>query len=522
MHRSHRIRPLVFWPTFLLLLAALLFSYLDLPAFLGMAAAANKWILSHFAWLFSLASFSLLLTCVWVYCSPIGKLRIGGVDAKPLLNRKRWFAVTLMTTMAVGVLFWTTAEPIYHLYYPPASYHLSAGSAEAASFAMSAMFLHWTFTPYAIYTVPALLFGLVFYNLKQPFSVGSMLRPLLGRWVDGRSGQLIDALALYALVAGMASSLGTGALALVGGINQYLPLPASPFSIGLVIAAIVLTFVGSALSGLHRGLTWLSSINTWILLALAGFLLIFGPTTFILAFGLESFGNYLNQFFRLSLSTGAASQDGWAGSWTIFYWAVWFAWAPISAMFLGKISRGYTVREVIVMNLLLPAGFTALWIMIFSGSALAIDLGQAGLLKGVLESRGVENVLYTIIRQLPMSEIMVAMVVFIAFLNYVTAADSNTDAISNLCTAGFSADSAESAGMGMKVVWGAVIGVVSWVMTSYAGGVDGVKMMSNLGGLPALLIIMGCMLSLIILVNSGKLVSRTDIQESAAAKGTQA
>lgn len=521
MHSHHRIKPLVFWPTFLLLLAALLLSYLDLPAFLSLASGANKWILGHFSWLFSLASFSLLLTCVWVYCSPIGKLRIGGEGAQPLLGRKRWFAVTLMTTMAVGVLFWTSAEPIYHLYYPPAAYGLRAGSAEAASFAMSAMFLHWTFTPYAIYTVPALLFGLVFYNLKLPFSVGSMLQPLLGRWVSGRSGHLIDALALYALVAGMASSLGTGALALVGGINQYLPLPASPFSLGLVIAAIVVTFVCSALSGLQRGLTWLSSINTWILLALAGFLLIFGPTTFILAFGLESFGNYLNQFFRLSLSTGAASQDGWAGSWTIFYWAVWFAWAPISAMFLGKISRGYTVREVIVMNLLLPAGFTALWIMIFSGTALSIDLGQAGLLKGVLEQQGVENVLYTIIRQLPMSEIMVAAVVFIAFLNYVTAADSNTDAISNLCTSGFYADSAEKAGKSMKLVWGGVIGLVSWVMTSYAGGVDGVKMMSNLGGLPALLIVMGCMLSLIVLVNSGRL-ERLSASEAAAAKESQA
>lgn len=522
MHSHHRIKPLVFWPTFLLLLAALLLSYLDLPAFLSLASGANKWILGHFSWLFSLASFSLLLTCVWVYCSPIGKLRIGGEGALPLLGRKRWFAVTLMTTMAVGVLFWTSAEPIYHLYYPPAAYGLRAGSAEAASFAMSAMFLHWTFTPYAIYTVPALLFGLVFYNLKLPFSVGSMLQPLLGRWVSGRSGHLIDALALYALVAGMASSLGTGALALVGGINQYLPLPASPFSLGLVIAAIVVTFVCSALSGLQRGLTWLSSINTWILLALAGFLLIFGPTTFILAFGLESFGNYLNQFFRLSLSTGAASQDGWAGSWTIFYWAVWFAWAPISAMFLGKISRGYTVREVIVMNLLLPAGFTALWIMIFSGTALSIDLGQAGLLKGVLEQQGVENVLYTIIRQLPMSEIMVAMVVFIAFLNYVTAADSNTDAISNLCTSGFFAGSAENAGKSMKLVWGGVIGLVSWVMTSYAGGVDGVKMMSNLGGLPALLIVMGCMLSLIVLVNSGRLERLSASEAAAAAKEPQA
>lgn len=502
---STAIRPLVFWPTFLLLLAALAMSVIDLQGLLAMTGGFNSWILAHFSWLFSLTSLAMLLLCVWVYFSPLGNVRIGGAEAVPLLSRPRWFAVTLCTTLAVGVLFWTTAEPIYHLHSPAASWAVAPNSPAAASMAMAAMFLHWTFVPYAIYTVPALVFALVFYNLRLPFSTGSMLKPLLGDRVRGRSGQLIDAVALFSLVAGMASSLGTGALSMIGGLNQFIDLPRSPLSLAIVIGAIVAVFVLSASSGLKKGIARLSALNTWALFFIAFFLFVCGPTTFILGFGVEALGQFLSQFFRMALMTGAAYQDPWAGSWTIFYWAVWFAWAPISAMFLGKIARGYTVREVILMNLLLPSLFSIVWIAIFSGSALSVDMGQHGLLQQALEQQGVESILYTIFRQLPFSAVMIVVLLFVAFLNYVTAADSNTDAISNLCTDGFTADGVEQPDMRQKIIWGALIGVVSWIMTSFAGGVAGIKMMSNLGGLPALLIILGCGGSLILLARSSQI-----------------
>ncbi|MDP5007770.1 MAG: BCCT family transporter, partial [Glaciimonas sp.] len=420
------MRPLVFWPTFLLLIAALAMSILDLQGMLTVAGGINSWILSHFSWLFSLTSLGMLLLCVWVYFSPIGKVKIGGTDAVPLLTRSRWFAVTLCTTLAVGVLFWTTAEPIYHLHSPAISWSVAASSPAAASMAMSAMFLHWTFVPYAIYTVPAVVFALVFYNLRLPFSTGSMLKPLLGERVQGRTGQVIDSIALYALVAGMASSLGTGALSIVGGLNQFINLPTSPLSLGIVTAVIVGTFVLSASSGFKKGIARLSAINTYALFFVAFFLFFCGPTTFILSFGVEALGQFFSQFFRMAMMTGAAYKDEWVGSWTIFYWAVWFAWAPISAMFLGKIARGYTVRDVLLVNLVLPSLFTIVWIAIFSGTALSIDMTQNGLLKQVLDKQGVESILYTIFNQLPLSGLMIVILLFVAFLNYVTAADSNT------------------------------------------------------------------------------------------------
>ncbi|NNA88724.1 BCCT family transporter [Pseudomonas gessardii] len=486
---KYPLRPLVFWPTFLILLAAVIASYVDLTAFLAVSKQLNTVILQNLSWLFSAGSFAMLVLTAIVYFSPLGQVRIGGEGATPLLSKWRWFMVALCTTLAVGVLFWTTAEPLYHLYSPPGSLPIEAGSAAAKSFALSTMFLHWTLTPYAIYLVPSLVFALVFYNLRSHFSIGAMLQPLLGAARVKRYAGLIDTLAMFALVAGMASSLGTGALTLAGGLSQYIGGETTPLRLGLIIAIIVFTFVASAASGLQRGIVMLSSFNTWIMLALGGFVLLCGPTLYIFSLGVESLGVYLDTFFSRSLATGAASGDSWPQSWTVFYWSVWFAWAPVSALFLGKIGRGYRVREFIQINMLYPALFTALWICIFSGSSLYFDALGDGSLNRVLNEQGVEHVLYQMFQQLPASGLMIAFLLFVAFISFVTAADSSTDVIANLCSKGVTADSDLDGNPLLKIVWGVIIGTVSWVMVAFVG-IDGVKMLSNLGGLPGMLLVL--------------------------------
>jgi len=231
------------------------------------------------------------------------------------------------------------------------------------------------------------------------------------------------------------------------------------------------------------------------LLFLGLFVFVFGPTVFMLSFGTQGLGSYLGNFFELSLFTGAVSGDEWPQKWSVFNWAVWFAWAPIAALFLGKIGRGYTVREYIRINLVFPALFAIVWVSIFSGMAIHIDMTQAGILNSTLIEQGPEKLLYFVFNQLPLSQIMTLVLIFIAFISYVTAADSNTDAIGNLCTIGFDADSEEKAGIGVKVLWGSIIGVVSWTMVSFVG-IDGIKMLSNLGGLPAAIIILATSLTL--------------------------
>ncbi|UTV86805.1 BCCT family transporter [Cobetia amphilecti] len=485
---ARSIRHLVFWPTFLILIAAVSLSVYDKDSFLANTTAMNNWVLDHFSWLFTLGSVYLLVLAVIIYFSRLGNIRIGGEDAKPMLSKARWFSITLCTTLAVGVLFWTTAEPLYHLMGPPESLGLEAGSTDAILFSMSTMFLHWSFTPYAIYAVPALVFALAFHNRRQKFSISSMLEPVFGPCITRYSG-LIDALALYSLVAGMASTLGTGALTLAGGIGQYTDGETTPLLLGIIISVIVVTFVLSAASGLQKGIARLSSLNAGLLLVLGVFVFVCGPTIFMLKLGVESFGVYLDNFFTRSLFTGAAGNDQWPYWWSIFYWAIWFAWAPVTALFLGRISRGYTVREFLRINLFYPALFAVAWITIFSSASLYFQLHTDVDLNSVLNDQGVEHVLYTLFDQLPLSGVWIPLLLFIAFVSYVTAADSNTDAIGNLCTRGLTADSEGNSGVPMKVIWGGMVGVVAWVMTSSVG-IDGVKMLSNLGGLPALIIIL--------------------------------
>lgn len=497
------IRPLVFWPPFALLAVAVLFSFFDLPGFLATTSAINSWILTHFSWLFSISALTLLLTLVWVYFSPIANIRLGGDNAKPLLTRWRWFSITLCTTIATGILFWGTAEPMFHLHAPPQSMAIEAASPEAARFALATLFLHWSFIPYAIYTVPALTFALVYYNLQRPFSLGSALSPALGSWVQGRAGQVVDAVALYALVAGMSASLGAGILTLSGGLDSLFGFGSGHYLRAAVAAAIVATFVISAVSGLHRGISRLSNINIKLFFGYCLFVFLFGPTLYILEIGVESFGNFLSNFFARSLFVGGVTDDPWPKSWTVFNWANWYAWAPVTAMFLGKIARGYTVREFIQMNLLLPALFACAWMSVFGGSALFMDMTEGGTLHQILQNQGPEAIIYAMFDRLPLAGLTAAVFVFIAFLSYVTAADSNTEAMSQLCTRTDLNQPAlnenRAVRLRLKFAWGISIGIVAWVMVSFVN-IDGIKMMSNLGGLPAMFIIIGINLSLIRLV----------------------
>ncbi len=490
------LRPLVFFPTFVILISALILSLLDLEQFTSITGAINNSILANFSWLFSLGSFYLLLLIICTYFSKLGNIRIGGELSTPHMSKKRWFMIVLCTTLAVGVLFWTTAEPIYHIYGPPESLGIEPGGSDAKLFAISAMFLHWGPTPYAIYCVPALIFALAFHNLKLPFSISSSLQPVFGKYLTPRVCDVIDALALYSLIVGMASSLGTGALTLVGGASQFIDIETNMVTLGIFILIIVCTFIFSAASGLIKGIARMSQLNFWLLIMLFIFVLFVGPTTYALGLGVEGLGAFVQSFFQLSLFTGVAASDPWPQWWSVFYWAVWFAWAPITAMFLGKIARGYTVKEFIQINLIYPSLFIIIWVAVFSSTAIFMDTESSGGLYAVLNEQGVEQLLYHIMGQLPFGGATSFLLVLIAFLSYVTAADSSTDAIGDLCTKDFDAESDSKASLPIKIIWGVIIGLVSWIMVSSVG-IDGVKQLSNIGGLPATIIILFSSITLV-------------------------
>ncbi|MEM0993023.1 MAG: BCCT family transporter, partial [Bacteroidota bacterium] len=402
-----RLRPWVFFPPFMVLLAACLYSFVDKDAFLEHASFLNDWILQYFGWLYSYATFSFVIICVVVYFSPLAKIRIGGKNAKPMLSRWRWFSITLTTTVAVGILFWGTAEPLYHLHTPPEGLGIAPNSPEAATFAMSTMLMHWTITPYAIYTLAGLMFALTYYNLKQPFSLTAMLYPLLGERAHGKWGKGVDAICLYSLAAGMAASLGAGILTIGGGMESLFGMSKTPLLLGLVTMTIVGCFIISAASGLLKGIRILANWNIRAFFALCLFVAIFGPTVYMFRIGGAGTLDYLTHYFPRSLHTLELKDTAWLNSWTIFYWANWLAWTPVTALFLGRLSYGYRVRDYIHFNLLLPAIFGGFWMVVFSGAALQMDIAAEGTpLYNVLQESGAESIIYAVLDRLPAPQLM--------------------------------------------------------------------------------------------------------------------
>lgn len=496
------IRKIVFWMP-LTVFAALVVASLIVPqSFLKVVTHINDWILDTLSNVFAIGSFIFVLTCIWAALSPLGKIKIGGASAKPLLSRWNWIAITLTTTVAIGILFWAAAEPIYHL-YDPAGLPYTSTSREAAKFSMASLYMHWSFTPYAIYTIPGLTFALCYYNLKKPFSLSSPISVLTGRSVPPLASQCLDGLALLALAFGLSASLGAGILSISGGIDRVSPLIAGPVLTGFVALFIVSAFFLSSVSGLHKGIRVLSDINTKIFIGLMIFVLIAGPTWQILNLGGAAFATYLTEFIPRSLTLPPYNNREWLNSWTVFYFANWMAWAPLAALFLGKIARGYTVRSYILVNLIIPAFFSIIWMMIFGGLAVTTELGDPQSLNQILENGGPEHVLYAVLDALPFASILALIIIVISFLSYVTAADSNLDVISNLtlkqCADGSApAPASRKFSLGFKFIWAVAVGFAAWVMTALSG-IDGVKMLSNLGGLPALFIILTFNIVLIIL-----------------------
>jgi choline-glycine betaine transporter len=367
------------------------------------------------------------------------------------------------------------------------------------------MFLHWTFTPYAIYSIPAMMFALAFYNEKRSFSLKSTLYPFIPAGKLNWLGIGIDSICLYALVAGMAASLGAGILTLSGGIKNIFGLE-SNFILLLITITIVGAFVLSAISGLMKGIRILSDINIRIFILLALFIFVFGPTGSILIQAFDSLLHYLKHLPEFSLVSVLYPEDPWPKNWTSFNWANWLAWAPITALFLGRLSYGYTVKQFMIVNWILPSLFGMVWMSIFSGTVIDMQLNQGIDLNSLLKNLGPESIVYRMFETLPWKGIIAVVFLFTAFLSYVTAADSNTEAMGGISSTGISPET-PSPPKFIKVIWGLTIGAVAFIMISLAG-VDGVKMLSNLGGLPALILIIAINIGLIkVLFSKHKLKS---------------
>lgn len=516
-HNNQKLRPGVFFPAFILLVLTIVISFVNNDLFLTITTAAKNFMVIDMGWIFSVTGVMSVIVIVLIYFSPLGNVKLGGEEAEPILKKSSWFSITLCTTIAAGILFWGTAEPMWHLAYPPESLGIEPMSAEAALFAMETMFLHWTFVPYAIYAVPTIIFAFAYYNMKRSFSVGSQIAPLMSKENQKKVNGIIDAVVLFTVAAGISSSFGTAVMNMGGGLNALFGLDNSK-SLWVIVTVIgTAAFIISSGTGLMKGIRILSDINVYLYYVIIGLLLILGPSVYFSSLGTEAFGGFMDNIFSKALFTGAAAGDTWSSGWTMFYWSNWMAWAPVAAVFLARIAYGYRIKEVVMMNFVIPGIFSTIWMTILSGTTINFQLtGRVDVL-AIMNEQGSGAAAYAVLGALPMSGLIIGIYLVAVMISFITATDSTTNAMASICTTGIS-DGSKEAPLPIKITWGVIVGTLSLIFITTLG-LDGIKMLSYLGGFPALFLGILSIVSLFMVM--GKPGSY-DVFSGAAAKPTKA
>ncbi len=424
--------------------------------------AARSWTLQTFDWMFAMTPVLLLIFCVFLTVSPLGRIRLGGVDAKPEFALTSWVAMLFAAGVGIGFMFYGAAEPLaYFTDWFGTPLDAEAGSEEARRLAFSATLFHWGLSPWAIYAVVGLALGFFAYNKGLPLTIRSAFYPILGDRVWGPWGHFIDTMAVISTVFGLATTIGIGAMQASSGLSYLLGFkPTLLMQVGLVLAITGLAVI-SVLRGMDGGVKLLSNINMTIALLLMIFVFVAGPTLAItLGFG-ENFIGYLKDTPALTNWFGREDQ-AWFHDWTIFYWAWWISWSPFVGMFIARISRGRTVREYLSVVIIAPFIICVIWFTTFGETAIQQYEAGAGDLAGGIQTAALS--LFQLLDTLPLATITSSAAVFLLVVFIVTSADSGALVVDSITSGGKT-----DAPVPQRVFWACMLGVTA-SMLLYGGG----------------------------------------------------
>lgn len=474
------LHPTVFGFSALLIISVVLATLLNIGSAEAFFTAAKLWITVHFGWMLILFVQAFLLYCVFLALSRFGNIRIGGVEAVPAFSRPSWFAMLFSAGMGIGLLFYGVAEPIMHFENPP---KMDGGTITAATRAMDLTFLHWGFHAWSVYALVGLSLAYFSYNLKLPLTIRSAFYPLLGNRIYGPIGTMIDVLAVVATLFGVATSLGFGVSQINAGLAFLFGVEVNSQTQVMLIGFITAVATISVVSGLDRGIRRLSEINLSLALLLMLFLLIGGPTLFLLNSTVQNIGHYMQNLLILGSWTQTYRMDSaWQGNWTLFYWAWWIAWSPFVGMFIARISRGRTVREFICGVLLVPAALSFVWFSIFGGAAIYAEMFEGVNLAAAVDSN-IATALFKLLELYPFSTVTSMLAIVLVFVFFVTSSDSGSLVI-DIITAGGNLDPP----VAQRVFWAVTEGIVAAVLLA-GGGLLALQTAAIMTGLPFALVL---------------------------------
>jgi len=485
--QSARIDPVVFGVAAAISTAFVLWGVLDPEGVATVADDVLSWIISTFGWVFVLSTAAFLVFAGVLAFSRFGRVRLGKDDDRPEFRTASWIAMMFSAGMGIGLMFFAVAEPISHLTAPPAG-TARAGSEEAAQQAMSLSYFHWALHPWAIYAIVGLALAYFTFRRGLPNLISSAFYPLLGDRIHGPVGKSIDILAIFATLFGSATSLGLGALQINSGLDFLWGVESANGVAVAIIAVLTLCFVVSAVSGVHRGIQWLSNTNMLLAIGLLVFLLVVGPTVFQFETLVESIGGYLTTIVPASFRTGAFGDQEWLSAWTIFYWAWWISWAPFVGAFIARISRGRTIREFVVGVLLIPSAVSFVWFAVFGGAAIDLQLSGAANLGEIVGTP--EVALFTTLEEFPLSGITSFVVIVLVALFFISGADA-----ASLVMGMLSSNGSLSPGRAVTVLWGVSTGAAAAILL-LADGLSALQQAAIIAAAPFTLVMIGLCVSL--------------------------
>lgn len=407
--------------------------------------------------------------------SKLGNIRLGADNSTPQYSFFSWIAMLFAAGMGIGLMYFGVAEPMSH-YVNPALPDVTYPAKEA----QLATFFHWGIHAWGIFAIMGLILAYYSFRYKLPLSIRSGLYPFLGERINGVIGNIVDVFALISTFFGIATSLGFGVVQLNAGLVHLGVLHESSVLFQCIIIVLVSSIsIASAVAGVNKGVKRLSEINLGMAVLLMVFVLMLGPTTFILGAFSEGIGNYINQFADLTFKTFAFEKDGrgWFTEWTVMYWAWWISWAPFVGLFIARISKGRTIREYIVAVLLVPSLFIFLWMTVFGNGAIWIDQNVAhGVLSSVADNPDI--LLFSFFEQFPLATPLCVLALMMIAVFFVTSADSGILVMNSIASR-----NNPHAPKWQNVFWGMLLAFISMAML-YAGGLDSLQTMTLVAALP--------------------------------------
>lgn len=479
----------VFWVSSILLILFVIWGAVASDHLALNAAKVFDFTTYAFGWFYLLTVLLFTLFCLFLAFSKYGKIRLGRDEDRPRYSFFTWVGMLFSAGFGVGLVFWGVAEPMSHFAAPPIA-GIEELSPEAARVAMRYSFFHWGFSQWSVFTIVGLALAYFQFRHGKDGRISTTFDPLIG--TEGKSylRHPIDILAVIATITGVATSLGMGILQISGGLHNVYGAPNTAAFQLLIIGIMLVLYLTSSTTGLDRGIKWLSNLNLALALGLMTFVFIAGPTVFILNSLTLGIGDYIQRFIEMSLRMTPYRGGTWIRDWTIFYWAWVIAWSPFVGSFVARVSRGRTVREFVLGVLIIPPLIGIVWISVFGGSAIHLDLFGGQQIAAAVQN-DVTSALFVTLDHFPLTDVLSFLSILLIITFLITSADSATFVLGMMTTRG-----SLNPAFYVKLIWGVLMSAIAAVLL-LSSGLQGLQTASLIAALPFTIILIFICLSIV-------------------------